>query len=169
MAGIPVKLVGSAQLKLQIGGSSVEETVHFTDGACIPKESTSYNIILGNNVLAALLPWTFDYGERVLMVKDGAINILSVFPDPVANEKPIAVRVAESTTLKPGTETFVPCYTSRLVETPVMLVAQSSQLQDKSIMVAPAILRSGTMKLLVSNPTERPQLLYKDQRISDGR
>ncbi|VDP32261.1 unnamed protein product [Heligmosomoides polygyrus] len=99
---------------------------------------------------------------------DEAINILSVFPDPVANEKPIAVRVAESTTLKPGTETFVPCYTSRLVETPVMLVAQSSQLQDKFIMVASAILRLGTMKLLVSNPTERPELLYKDQRISDA-
>ncbi|VDO21464.1 unnamed protein product [Heligmosomoides polygyrus] len=119
----------------------------------------------GNNVLAALPPWTIDYGERVLMVKDEAINILSVFPDPVANEKPIAVRVAESTTLKPGTETFVLCYTSRLVETPVMLVAQSSQLQNKSIMVAPAILRSSTMKLLVGNPT---QLLYKDQRISDA-
>uniref|UniRef100_A0A183G9U9 Integrase_H2C2 domain-containing protein n=1 Tax=Heligmosomoides polygyrus TaxID=6339 RepID=A0A183G9U9_HELPZ len=96
----------------------------------------------GNNVLTALPPRTIDYGERVLMVKDEAINILSVFPDPSPNEKSIAVRVAELTTLKPVTETFVPCYTSRLVETPVMLVAQSSQLQDTSIMVTSAILRS---------------------------
>ncbi|KIH61097.1 hypothetical protein ANCDUO_08636 [Ancylostoma duodenale] len=44
IAGIPISLIGSANLEFQIGTNSVTATVHFTKGPYIPREADSFNI-----------------------------------------------------------------------------------------------------------------------------
>ncbi|KAK5972130.1 hypothetical protein GCK32_006622, partial [Trichostrongylus colubriformis] len=78
----------------------------------------------------------------------------------------LPVRVSQTTVLEPGTETFVPCETTCILSAPLMLVAQRSALADKSLMVSPAVINSGRCRLLVSNPTDRTEVLYKDQAIA---
>ncbi|XGW33928.1 hypothetical protein V3C99_018001 [Haemonchus contortus] len=49
--------------RIQVGSSSFEHPVYFTESACIPGEVEVYNIILGDDLLRKLPPWTIDYGK----------------------------------------------------------------------------------------------------------
>ncbi|KHJ94973.1 zinc knuckle [Oesophagostomum dentatum] len=81
MAGVPITLVGYASLEFQIGNSIITETVHFTDGSCIPREADAFNIIMGNNVLSALPPWTIDYTRKTFTLDGEPVKILCMLPD----------------------------------------------------------------------------------------
>ncbi|CAJ0597280.1 unnamed protein product [Cylicocyclus nassatus] len=45
----------------------------------------------------------------------------------------------ETTPLQPGTETYVPCYTSSSPTVPVMLVTQSEDLLQRSLLISPTV------------------------------
>ncbi|EYC22231.1 hypothetical protein Y032_0017g3227 [Ancylostoma ceylanicum] len=101
---------------------------------------------------------------------DQKVNILLSAPatEEVEVDFPIPVRVAETTVLHPSAETFVPCYSEVSDNTPLLLSAQSPQLSERSLMVAPAVFNAGIIRLLVTNPSSNSEVLYKDQQISSA-
>ncbi|KHJ76619.1 hypothetical protein OESDEN_23761, partial [Oesophagostomum dentatum] len=143
MAGVPITLVGCASLEFQIGNSIITETVHFTDGSCIPREADAFNIIMGNNVLSALPPWTIDYTRKTFTLDGEPVKILCMLPNETQPDGDVIVRVLETTVLQPGTETYVPCHTSATLAVPVILVTQTPDLLNKSLLVAPSVFHTG--------------------------
>uniref|UniRef100_A0A7I4XWY3 RNA-directed DNA polymerase n=1 Tax=Haemonchus contortus TaxID=6289 RepID=A0A7I4XWY3_HAECO len=170
MSGIPIRLLGRALLKFEIGSLIFDHPVYFTEGACIPDVADSYNIILGNDLLRRLPPWSIDYNTRTFSMANEAVKILCAIPaqeDPPVREQ-ITVRVATTTVLPPSAETFVPCETDKTDDLPLMLTMQSDHLSDRSLMVTPAVINSGPAMLLIANPSPRPEVLYKGQQISSA-
>ncbi|KAK6028645.1 hypothetical protein OSTOST_05270 [Ostertagia ostertagi] len=78
----------------------------------------------------------------------------------------LPVRLSQTTVLEPRMETFVPCETACPFTAPLMLISQRSALADKSLMVSPAVINTGKCRVLVSNPSDRTEVLYKDQVIA---
>uniref|UniRef100_A0A7I4XW16 Peptidase A2 domain-containing protein n=1 Tax=Haemonchus contortus TaxID=6289 RepID=A0A7I4XW16_HAECO len=167
MAGVPVQLLGCAPLLFEIGSLSFRHPVFFTKSACIPDVADAYNIILGNDLLCRLPPWSIDYGNRTLRFADQHVKILFSTPSeaPPSSDQPVPVRVAETTVLPPSAESFVPCQVDGTGLEPLMLVSQSGKLSEKSLMVTPAVVNVGKPLLLVANPTPQSVTLYKGQHI----
>ncbi|XGW21243.1 hypothetical protein V3C99_004304, partial [Haemonchus contortus] len=168
MAGVPVQLLGFATLSFEIGSLSFEHPVYFTKSACIPDVADAYNIILGNDLLRRLPPWTIDYDNSTLRFADHHLKILCASPSdpsPLA-EQTMSVRVAETTVLPPSSETLVHCVTEQTCPTSLVLVSQDDKLSSKSLMVSPAVINAADPLLLISNPSSRPETLYKGQQIS---
>ncbi|KAK6010272.1 hypothetical protein OSTOST_24712, partial [Ostertagia ostertagi] len=170
MAGVPVHLMGYAFLSFEIGSLSFNHPVYFTKSACIPDVADTYNIILGNDLLRKLPPWSIDYGNRTLRMADQQLKILCAVPDerPAPPDQLVAVRVAETTVLPPAAETFVRCRTEGIDSGPLMLITQSEKLSEKSLMVTPAVINTNDPLLLVANPSPRPETLYKGQHLSSA-
>ncbi|KAL6730195.1 hypothetical protein Aduo_001186 [Ancylostoma duodenale] len=97
---------------------------------------------------------------------DQQVSILLSAPviEEVEADSPIPVRVAETTVLPPSTETFVPCYSEVSDSSPLLLSTQSQQLSERSLMVTPAVFNAGVIRLLVSNPSNKSEVLYKDRK-----
>uniref|UniRef100_A0A7I4Z6R8 RNA-directed DNA polymerase n=1 Tax=Haemonchus contortus TaxID=6289 RepID=A0A7I4Z6R8_HAECO len=170
MAGVPVQLLGCAPLLFEIGSLSFRHPVFFTKSACIPDVADAYNIILGNDLLCRLPPWSIDYGNRTLRFADQHVKILFSTPSeaPPSSDQPVPIRVAETTVLPPSAESFVPCQVDGTGLEHLMLVSQSGKLSEKSLMVTPAVVNVGRPLLLVANPTPQPVTLYKGQHISSA-
>ncbi|PIO59369.1 integrase core domain protein [Teladorsagia circumcincta] len=170
MAGVPVHLMGYALLSFEIGTLTFNHPVYFTRSACIPDVADTYNIILGNDLLRKLPPWSIDYGTRTLRMADQQLKILCAVPNepPPSPDQLVAVRAAETTVLPPAAETFVRCRTDETESGSLMLVTQSEHLSEKSLMVTPAVVNSPNPVLLVANPSNRPETLYKGQHLSSA-
>ncbi|VDK83070.1 unnamed protein product [Cylicostephanus goldi] len=167
MAGIPIKLVGRAGLRFEIGPIQLDHHVYFTDAACIPETADSYNIIMGNDLLSRLPTWTIDYHRRAFHFTGHAGNLpCSAPPLSQSTATPITVRVAETTVLQPQTETFVTCITDSTPASSIVLSSQSDNLLDKNIMISPAVLVPGKVQLLATNPSCVAEVLYKGQKIA---
>ncbi|KAK6760824.1 hypothetical protein RB195_022042 [Necator americanus] len=169
MAGVPVKLSGHADLRFEVGSLTLYQPVYFTESACVPSEADAYNIILGNDFLSRLPPWTINYRNRTFYA-DHQVSILcnAPAPDPanlINGAEEIPVRVAETIALAPNAETFVPYYSEVADHSPLVLVAQSSHMSDCSLMVSPVVFNAGATRLLVSNPSAKAEILYKGQQI----
>uniref|UniRef100_A0A183F9F6 Peptidase A2 domain-containing protein n=1 Tax=Heligmosomoides polygyrus TaxID=6339 RepID=A0A183F9F6_HELPZ len=171
MAGIPIRILGCATLHFEFGSVAIDHPVYFTEAACVSSSADSYNIILGNDLLAKLLPWSINYANRTLsMAELFDMQILCVAPptNECSSEEPIAVRVLETTVLPPSAETFVRCRADIEDQHTLMLTAQADSLGERSLMVTPAVFNSISTLLLVVNPSSRPETLYKGQHISSA-
>ncbi|VDO04883.1 unnamed protein product [Haemonchus placei] len=170
MAGIPVKFVGSAIVNLQIGSELLKQTVHFTEGQCVPAQADSYDLILGNDVLRRLPAWSLDYDNRLFHVGSDQVQIFagSLAVPSSDRQKGATVRVSETTVLPPGTETLVPCYVADSPKDATLCTASCEVGGSGSLYVAPTVLLSSKPHLLVTNPTTVSQLVYRDQRLADG-
>ncbi|KIH56779.1 hypothetical protein ANCDUO_13033 [Ancylostoma duodenale] len=165
MAGVPVPLVGRALLHFEIGSVTMDHPVYFTDSACIPTVANSYNMIMGNDLLSRLPPWSINYNKKAFHIADQQVNILSNKPETSEEHETIPVRVAKTIVLSPSSETFVPCFTDTEEESALVLTCQSESLHSRSLLVTPAVIRSGHTHILVSNPGSSPEVLYKGQRF----
>ncbi|EPB78884.1 zinc knuckle [Ancylostoma ceylanicum] len=131
MAGVPVRLLGRASLSFQIGATHLNHRVYITDSACIPSGVDSYNIILGNDVLARLPCWNINYQSKTFSMGNENVRILTASP---GTNQPISVRVAQTTVLRPSSETFVPCYSDAPEDSTLVLTQQSDALTEKSLL-----------------------------------
>ncbi|KAK6742737.1 hypothetical protein RB195_010166 [Necator americanus] len=173
MAGVPVKLSGRADLRFEVGSLTLYQPVYFTESPCVPSEAEAYNIILGNDFLSCLPPWSINYKNCTFYMVDHQVSILcnAPAPDPanlINGAEEILVRVAETTVLTPSSETFVPCYSEVADHSPLVLAAQSTHLSDRSLMVSPVVFNAGATRLLVSNPSAKAEILYKGQQVSSA-
>ncbi|CAJ0600561.1 unnamed protein product [Cylicocyclus nassatus] len=160
MAGIPIKLIGCAMLHFHIGSVQLDHQVYFAESAGIPQSADSYNIIMGNDLLSCLPPWTIHYGSRTFHFANRNVNILSAQTLLENADISIAVRAAETTVLSPTSEIFVPC----AIDSPhpaFVLTSQSDQLLNKNVMITPAVVHSGRIQVLATNPSSEAQILYK--------
>ncbi|VDP58723.1 unnamed protein product, partial [Heligmosomoides polygyrus] len=71
MAGIPIRIL---------------------EAACVSSSADSYNIILGNDLLAKLPPWSINYANRTFSMAEHSMQILCVAPptNECSSEEPIA-------------------------------------------------------------------------------
>ncbi|PIO63101.1 hypothetical protein TELCIR_15315, partial [Teladorsagia circumcincta] len=171
MAGIPVPLVGSASVRIQIGSTSLVHTVYFTGGSCIPRRVDKYNIILGNDLLSRLPSWRINYRLRRFTIGQDNVPILSITPALCDSETPrdgIKIRVAQTSIIPPRSEAIVSCYVASPADTshPLMLTAQPAAVYRKQLFIAPAVLHPGRAFLLVTNPSSRPEALYEHQQVA---
>ncbi|KAK5971285.1 hypothetical protein GCK32_022663, partial [Trichostrongylus colubriformis] len=159
MAGIPIRLLGVALLCFQVGSLSFEHPVHFTESSSIPDVADSYNIILSNDLLRRLPPWTIDYRTRTFSMADEQVKILCAAPpgEPVPCNEQIPVRAAVTMVLPPSTETLVLCHKDTDDDVTLVLTIQHDQLAERFLMVTPAVIRSGSSRLLISNPSAHPE------------
>ncbi|VDP09190.1 unnamed protein product [Heligmosomoides polygyrus] len=99
MAGIPIRILGCATLHFEFGSVAIDHPVYFTEAACVSSSADSYNIILGNDLLAKLPPWLINYANRTFSMAEHNMLILCVAPpsNECSSEEPIAVRVLETT------------------------------------------------------------------------
>ncbi|VDK53053.1 unnamed protein product [Cylicostephanus goldi] len=168
MAGIPIKLLGVAHLRFQIGSFTFHHPVYFTESSCVPQSVESYNIIMGNDLLSRLPPWSIDYSSKTFSLADQQVSILCSSlssSQSTVNDGPIPVRVAETTVLPPQVETFVPCESTAPCDQ-LVLTSQADPLTAKSLMVSPAVINTGKAQVLVANPNSSFITLYKGQQIS---
>ncbi|KAL6739426.1 hypothetical protein Aduo_012885 [Ancylostoma duodenale] len=170
MAGVPVKIIGCARLRFEIGSLTLHQPVYFTETACVPSEVEAYNIILGNDLLSRLPPWSINYKNRTFYMADQQVHILCSAPgnEEVPSSDPVAIRVAETTVLTPSAETFVPCYSEAADDSLLVLTSEPEQLAERSLIVTPAVFNAGATRLLISNPTCKSEVLYKGQQISSA-
>ncbi|WKX90225.1 hypothetical protein Q1695_009235 [Nippostrongylus brasiliensis] len=171
MAGIPVKFVWRANVELQIGRFTFAQPVYFTEGPCVPRRADVYNIILGNDLRQRLPRWSLNYAQNTLLVEGDPIPILTEKPACSVGEagdaqEPFAVRAQSTTVLPPGHEMLVPCYVSSTEISPQLFFAHSTTGLQEHLLVAPAVLPAPTWYLMVSNPTQAPVVLYKDQLLT---
>ncbi|KIH56048.1 hypothetical protein ANCDUO_13775 [Ancylostoma duodenale] len=171
MAGIPIKFVGSASVLLQIGKQTLSQVVHFTESDCVPREADAYNIILGNDVLQRLPSWAVNYSERTFFVEGEPIPILTCkaveSPIPISSP-PISVHASSTMVLPPASEVMVPCYINNLDPRWSVLLASGNIISDDGIMVSPAVLRRDHPHPYLSNPTEAPRVIFKDQTLTSA-
>ncbi|KHJ88079.1 integrase core domain protein [Oesophagostomum dentatum] len=152
MAGVPVKFVGSARVILHIGTHSFDQVVHFTEAECVPRKADAYNIILGNDVLQRLPPWTLDYGKRLVSIDGEVIPILTFSPQPSeatklsdANGSNLAtLRARHTTVLAPASETLVTCYLANASPDFSTFLTYANVMSDNHIFVAPAVIRQNS-------------------------
>ncbi|VDO87926.1 unnamed protein product [Heligmosomoides polygyrus] len=170
MPGIPIRILGCATLHFELGSVAIDHPVNFTEAACVSSSADSYNIILGNDLLAKLPPWSINYANRTFSMAEHSTQILCVAPpsNECSSEEPIAVRVLETTVLPPSTETCVRCRADIEDQHTLMLTAQADSLGERSLMVTSAVFNSNSTLLLVTNPSSRPETLYKMQHISSA-
>ncbi|KAK5980255.1 hypothetical protein GCK32_000947 [Trichostrongylus colubriformis] len=168
MAGVPIHLLGYATLSFEIGTLSFDHPVYFTKAACIPDVADSYNIILGNDLLRRLPPWTIDYNSRTLVMAGQQVKILcaNAADTPSTPDQLIPVRAAETTVLPPSAETFVRCHVDGHHEDSLVLTTQNDKLSAHSLLVTPAIINPANPVLLVANPSSQPFTLYHNQVVS---
>ncbi|KIH68735.1 hypothetical protein ANCDUO_00926 [Ancylostoma duodenale] len=121
----------------------------------------AYNIILGNDFLRLLPKWHIDYIKKIFCCGDVTLGIMTSALEHAKNDTtPITVRAAQTTILKPSTETFVECVTQRHGRTPLMLFNQDPRIIGRHLMVAPAVISSGPCHVLVTNPTKKTEIIY---------
>ncbi|XGW34219.1 hypothetical protein V3C99_018219 [Haemonchus contortus] len=122
MAGVPVHLLECASLAFEIGSLTFDHPVFFTDTACTPGVADAYNVIVGNDLLRKLPPWTIDYATRAFSMANQQVRIFCTSPaeNDQTNDQSVTVRVAETTVLPPSAETFVRCTTGLTDEAPLI-------------------------------------------------
>ncbi|WKX96263.1 hypothetical protein Q1695_012594 [Nippostrongylus brasiliensis] len=170
MAGIPVPFVGAAVVRLQIGRTELSQLLHFTEEELVPRSADTYDIILGNDVLQRLPPWSLNYSARVFRVDGDVLPIVDRSPS-TSVKSPIPkgdVRVHSSSTvvLPPGTESIIPCYVVNADSSWSAVWTQAEQLFDESVFVAPAVFPTKSPVLCLSNPSDTPKVIYRDQRLT---
>ncbi|KAK5970591.1 hypothetical protein GCK32_022658 [Trichostrongylus colubriformis] len=174
MAGIPIRFVGTTVITIQVGSFALDHKVHFTEADCIRRAADSYNIILGNDFLQRLPHWLLNYEQRVLLIGNDTVPILTQGPQ-VSNvgdarkDNSFAVRAASTVVLPPTSETFVPCQVAEAGSRVATIVTEGSVIAGDNIMVAPAVTKAGEPHLLLSNPTASPQVIYKNQYLTAAR
>ncbi|VDP06619.1 unnamed protein product [Heligmosomoides polygyrus] len=172
MAGIPVRFVGCAPVLLQIGTFTLQQVVHFTEKEYVPRAVDTYNLILGNDILQRLPFWALDYAKHAFLVGKETVPIISTPKDhnrfdPPSSSSPSIVRAATTVVLHPGSEGFVPCYVAdSSTREDVTWMNHGTLLSDDNILVAPGVFQPPTARLYLSNPTESPHIIYKDQHLT---
>ncbi|UMM32876.1 hypothetical protein L5515_006539 [Caenorhabditis briggsae] len=79
----------------------------------------------------------------------------SIFPSR------IKVRVLKDTVIPPQSEAFVACgLPIQNAPRDLVLISQSNTLTDSDLLVAPAVFSSTSARILVTNPTNEPKILY---------
>ncbi|VDL74986.1 unnamed protein product, partial [Nippostrongylus brasiliensis] len=168
VAGIPVRILGSAFVQFQIGIHTIRHPIYFTQLQSVPTAATSYNVILGNDLLRRLPSWNIDYSARTFNVGDTAIGITSIRPFGGAVD-PVKVRVAQTTVLQPASGSLVWCSAGDPKEQQlVSLLDQEQRLFESSLFVPPALLPAGPCRVMITNPTSRPHILYQGQTIGSA-
>uniref|UniRef100_A0A7I4YMT3 Peptidase A2 domain-containing protein n=1 Tax=Haemonchus contortus TaxID=6289 RepID=A0A7I4YMT3_HAECO len=137
MAGIPVRFVGSAVVNLQIGNEELKQKVHFTEGQCVPTQVNSYDLILGNDVLCRLPPWSVDYENRLVHIGPDSVQIFVCSP-PLEPPRETVVWAVVTTVLPPETETVVPHYVAEDSRSSSCLWTSSNVLGKDNLFVTPA-------------------------------
>ncbi|VDL83076.1 unnamed protein product [Nippostrongylus brasiliensis] len=179
MAGIPVAFVGTAMVDLVIGGEGLRHQVHFTATQCVPTSPSSYNIILGNDLLARLPRWSIDYKRCIFHVGRESVPIRTSVacdsrPDLLFEYTPtmgLVVRAASTTVVPAGTEVLVRCYVARdapeLGRSPA-LCSRAQVWGDGSVFVAPVVFHDRSAWLSVANSSSAPFVIRKDERLTDA-
>ncbi|WKY10535.1 hypothetical protein Q1695_002698 [Nippostrongylus brasiliensis] len=171
MARIPVRFVGCATVALTIGNEELRQIVHFTETSCSPLRADSYNLILGNDVLRRLPPWSVDCRNRVFHMGADQLQILT-YSIPVEDSAPFRefpVHAAETTVLHPQAETVVPCYVDQASVPVNMVMSAANVLHEGAALVSPAVFTKDRARLLVSNPTPAELVVYWEQRLTSAR
>ncbi|VDO54667.1 unnamed protein product [Haemonchus placei] len=106
MAGTPVKFAGCANVTIKLGNTEYTQLIHFTEGLCVPRSVDAYNIILGNDFLQRLPPWTLNYPRRLFLVGSDTLPIVTTTspssPPDLPTEISIPVRAAETVLEQPS-------------------------------------------------------------------
>ncbi|KHJ85419.1 reverse transcriptase, partial [Oesophagostomum dentatum] len=135
---------------------------------CIPRAVDAYNLILGNDALQRLPLWALNYQSRTFLVGDEPIPILTSAPGPDTMTDPIPIRASTTTILPPASETMVPCYIATTVPQHMTMLSSANVLQEDHLFVAPAVFSSDQPRVLMSNPTGMPKIVFKDQHLSSA-
>ncbi|VDL67025.1 unnamed protein product [Nippostrongylus brasiliensis] len=143
--------------------------IHFTRAPTVPTSARSYNIILGNDLLRRLPKWSIDYDVGTLHVGDAtipfAVKTVSLEGAPLRLHGPTQVRSVGTAVLPPGQETWVRCTLDPPCLGDVAMFELEERLTDRSLFVTPVVLTVGERRVLVSNPTHQPVVLYKGQKV----
>ncbi|KAK5978665.1 hypothetical protein GCK32_018390 [Trichostrongylus colubriformis] len=121
-----------------------------------------------------LPPWVLNYDQRILLVGDDAIPILAagaVAPSPQPAREPdtLDVRAATTVVLPPVSETMVQCQVARPSSDRSTMLVEGSLLSPDNLFVAPAVSSVNNPRLMISNPSNTPKVLYKNQQLTKAR
>ncbi|EPB69859.1 retrotransposon gag protein [Ancylostoma ceylanicum] len=164
MAGIHVNLAGSKKVVMEIANVVLQPTLHFTTGKCVPNTHSTYEVIVGNDILALLPKMSIDYQNRVITFGNASVP----FGNPRGDEScstpnEIPVRASKTTRLLANSETFVPCTVEDSeIKKDLVLVSQSTKIFKNDLIVAPAVISTHHPLLLVCNPTNEHKVIFAD-------
>ncbi|CAJ0589338.1 unnamed protein product [Cylicocyclus nassatus] len=167
MAGVPVKLLGSQRLEFEIGSFVTTHLTYFTEGAAISKLAGAYNIILGNDLLSTLPRWYIDYQKHTFHCGNFMIRIFTSGGLSNQGEQKAIVRAASTTVVHPASETFVPCVIFGRASS-YMLISQNLPLVNNTLLISPAVVSAPTCRVLVTNPTNNPHVIHKNQAVASA-
>ncbi|EYC04231.1 hypothetical protein Y032_0089g2298 [Ancylostoma ceylanicum] len=63
---------------------------------------------------------------------------------------------------------MVPCYVTNVDPDWSIIMASSNILLEHEVMIAPLLFRKDKARLLLSNPTSVPKVIYKDQKLTEA-
>uniref|UniRef100_A0A1I7U677 RNA-directed DNA polymerase n=1 Tax=Caenorhabditis tropicalis TaxID=1561998 RepID=A0A1I7U677_9PELO len=166
LGGNEVGIAGSTPVTFVIGSIALMQNTNFTVGKCCPEGINNYDFILGNDILSRLPKFHLDYTNGFFEMGDdklplGTLRDRTVFPSKYE------VHMYKDTIIPPMTEAFVQCVVPLCSEDQdLVLISQANTISHMDLMVAPAIFANATPKLLFTNPTNEPKLIYANTTVA---
>uniref|UniRef100_A0A1I7TMG4 RNA-directed DNA polymerase n=2 Tax=Caenorhabditis tropicalis TaxID=1561998 RepID=A0A1I7TMG4_9PELO len=160
-----VKLLGSAMVKFNIGSTTKVHKVHFTEEQCTPTAPGSYEIIIGNDLLAKLPKFSFDYDNSKFIIGHDVLH-MGHKPWKVKTPNQFSIVVSHDTRIAPGSEQLVQCQINDKPTLVHTLLVEAPE--DTAWNILPTVTKSNDIKILISNTSDEELILEKSTRTATG-
>lgn len=178
IGGQPIRLTGTAKVKFEIGGITLDHRMYFSDKPCAPRSIDCYEVILGNDILRKLPSWSIDYENSTLRIGTyqtpiGSSVRLNTITEQANQEQKsekfqYKIQVLATLILNPQTESFIRCKSNCPDPNKCLITTTLETLPDPSLLVAPAAVKAGEPTLLITNPTNKPVILFAGSTIAEA-